>query len=72
MSELTLVTRTTLGAAVMRASHLLLDGEPKIFNDSLAQRLLGLSDDEVIRIRAGAGSHVYLCAAISLRRGSAR
>jgi methyltransferase (TIGR00027 family) len=52
MSDLSPVTRTALGAAIMRAAHLLQDGEPKIFNDTLAQRLLGLSDEEVIRSRA--------------------
>ena len=36
----------------MRVAHLLEDGEPKIFNDTLAQRLLGLPDHEILRRRA--------------------
>lgn len=40
-----------MGAAFQRAAHLLVDGEPKIYIDSFAQRLLGLSDDDVVRAR---------------------
>jgi len=40
-----------MGAAFQRAAHLVVDGEPKIFTDVLAQRLLGLSDDDVVRTR---------------------
>jgi methyltransferase (TIGR00027 family) len=40
-----------MGAAFQRAAHMVVDGEPKIFIDSLAQRLLGLSDDDVLRAR---------------------
>jgi hypothetical protein len=36
----------------MRAAHLLQDGEPKIFGDTLAQWLLGLPDEEIIRRRS--------------------
>lgn len=50
-SELNPVGRTAMGAAFQRAAHLVVDGEPKIFVDSLAQRLLGLSDDDVVRAR---------------------
>lgn len=52
MPELTPVGRSALGAALQRVAHLLFDGEPKIFVDSLAQRLLGISDDDVARFRA--------------------
>jgi methyltransferase (TIGR00027 family) len=52
MRELSPVGRTAMGAALQRIAHLLLDGAPKIFVDSLAQRLLGLSDDEVARAKA--------------------
>jgi methyltransferase (TIGR00027 family) len=52
MRELSPVGRTAMGAALQRIAHLLLDGEPKIFVDSLAQRLLGLSDDDVARAKA--------------------
>jgi methyltransferase (TIGR00027 family) len=41
-----------MGAAFQRAAHLVVDGEPKIFTDPLAQRLLGLSDDDIVRTRA--------------------
>ena len=52
MNELNPVGRTAMGAALQRVAHLLFDGEPKIFVDSLAQRLLGVSDDEVARVKA--------------------
>jgi methyltransferase (TIGR00027 family) len=52
MGELNPVGRTALGAALWRIAHLSIDGEPKIFVDTLAQRLLGVSDDDVIRAKA--------------------
>ncbi|MCZ7617114.1 MAG: class I SAM-dependent methyltransferase [Myxococcota bacterium] len=52
MGELTPVGRTALGAALWRIAHLLVDGEPKIFVDTLAQRLLGVSDEDVIKAKA--------------------
>ena len=52
MTDLNPVGKTALGSAIMRAAHLLQDGEPKIFNDTLAQRLLGLPDHEIIRSRS--------------------
>lgn len=36
----------------MRVAHLLQDGEPKIFNDTLAQRLLGFADHQILRTRS--------------------
>ena len=51
MAELTAVGSTAMGAAFQRLAHLVVDGEPKIFTDSLAQGLLGLSDDDVVRAR---------------------
>ncbi len=41
MAEPKPVHQTALGAAAMRALHLLDDGEPKIYSDELALRLLG-------------------------------
>ena len=35
------VDMTAVGAALMRARHLLVDGEPKVFNDEFAIRLVG-------------------------------
>jgi len=52
MTDLSPVTKTALGSAIMRAAHRLQDGEPKIFGDTLAQRLLGLPDEEIIRRRS--------------------
>jgi methyltransferase (TIGR00027 family) len=52
MGELSPVGRTALGAALWRIAHLLVDGEPKVFVDTLAQRLLGVSDENVIKAKA--------------------
>lgn len=52
MGELSPVGRTALGAALQRIAHLLVDGEPKIFVDTLAQRLVGVSDEDVIKAKA--------------------
>lgn len=52
MGELSPVGRTALGAALWRIAHLLVDGEPKIFVDTLAQRLVGVSDEDVIKAKA--------------------
>jgi methyltransferase (TIGR00027 family) len=51
MAEMNPVGRTANGAAFQRVAHLVVDGEPKIFVDSLAQRLLGVSDADVVRAR---------------------
>src|SRR5690554_6539683 len=52
MDGLTPVGRTAAGAALWRIAHLLLDGKPKIFVDSLAQRLLGVPDEHELRAKA--------------------
>lgn len=52
MGGLSAVCRTAYGAALWRAAHLLVDGEPKIFVDTLAQRLLGVTEEDVIRAKA--------------------
>jgi methyltransferase (TIGR00027 family) len=51
MAEMNAVGSTAMGAAFQRLAHLVVDGEPKIFVDSLAQRLLALSDEDVVRAR---------------------
>lgn len=38
------VDMTAVGAALMRARHLLVDGEPKVFRDDFAARLLGVTE----------------------------
>lgn len=38
------VDMTAVGAALMRARHLLVDGEPKVFKDDFAARLLGVTE----------------------------
>ena len=40
--------RTAILSAVMRASHLLLDGEPRIFSDPFALVLSGLADEDAL------------------------
>ena len=40
---------TAIGAALMRAAHLFLDGEPKIFRDELAMRFGGYEDEAAFR-----------------------
>ena len=53
MSELLGVHMTALGAAAMRARHLIVDGEPKILRDTFAQRLIGLDDDQIVALTNG-------------------
>jgi methyltransferase (TIGR00027 family) len=49
MSEsLTGVHRTAIGAATLRAFHLLREGEPKILRDEFALSLSGFSEQEVV------------------------
>src|SRR5262245_29468887 len=51
------VHNTALGAAAMRANHVLYDGEPKVLNDEYAQALTGWTNAQVLDIgdRARAG-----------------
>lgn len=59
MNELSAVHRTAFGAARARARHLVAEGEPKILNDHIAQRLLGLSDEEVVTQTKGVEGRPY-------------
>src|SRR5207248_9722002 len=43
-------TRTALAAAAARAARLIVDGDPKIFEDTVALALLGADADELIAI----------------------
>lgn len=45
--QLSAVHRSAIGAAAMRAAHLLDAAEPKIFRDEFAMTLAGLSDEQV-------------------------
>lgn len=56
MAELKPVHLTALGAAAMRALHLLDDGEPKIYSDPLALQLLGDGADAVLKIARDRGA----------------
>ncbi|MGA9311780.1 MAG: SAM-dependent methyltransferase [Pseudonocardiaceae bacterium] len=42
--------RTALAAAAARSAHLIVDGDPKIFQDSVALALLGSDADELIAV----------------------
>jgi methyltransferase (TIGR00027 family) len=52
--QLSGVHRTAFSAAALRAAHLLVGAEPKIFRDELALALTGLSADEVVELAARA------------------
>jgi methyltransferase (TIGR00027 family) len=54
---------TALTAAAARAAHLIVDDEPRIFNDPLAATLLGDRADELINYHRTNGSHVVLVGA---------
>ena len=56
-------SRTALSAAAARAAHLLLDGPPVIFADSLASALLGDRAGELISYHRLHGDHVVLAGA---------
>jgi methyltransferase (TIGR00027 family) len=43
-------SRTAVLAAIMRAAHLLVDGDPKIFSDDLALRLSGVVGEGALRM----------------------
>jgi len=57
------VSRTALTSAAARAAHLLVDDEPLIFVDALAQRLLGSRADELIDYHRKFGAHPVLAGA---------
>ncbi|XRQ05143.1 class I SAM-dependent methyltransferase [Actinomadura welshii] len=51
---------TALSAAAARAAHLVADGEPKVFADTVAPRLLSGLADEMIRYHREQGGHIIL------------
>lgn len=51
---------TALSSAAARAAHLVADGEPKVFADTVAPRLLGGLADEMIRYHREQGEHIIL------------
>ena len=54
---------TALTAAAARAAHLVVDGEPRIFGDTLAAPLLGDRADELIGYHRLHGAHLVLASA---------
>lgn len=50
-------------AAAARAAHLLVDGEPAIFRDPLAERLLGAQAEELLAYHRRHGAHPVLAGA---------
>lgn len=67
MTELSGTHMSALGAAMARARHLVVEGEPKILRDQFAQPLLGLSDEEVISRTALLGDTPYGAALWAMR-----
>jgi len=57
------VSETALTAAAARAAHLIIDGDPPIFSDTLAAHLLGDRADELIGYHRAHGSHPVLAGA---------
>jgi methyltransferase (TIGR00027 family) len=53
-------SRTALAAAASRAAHLIVDDEPPIFADPLAQTLLGGLADKIIERHRAHGTHIAL------------
>jgi len=60
MSELLGVHFTAFGAAAMRARHLIVDGEPKILEDTFAQRLIGWDDDQIVTQTNGIAYNIWV------------
>jgi methyltransferase (TIGR00027 family) len=56
-------SQTALAAAAARAAHLIVDAEPLIFRDTLADTLLGERADELIGYHRLHGAHVVLVGA---------
>jgi methyltransferase (TIGR00027 family) len=54
---------SALAAAAARAAHLIVDGPPVIFADSLAERLLGADAEELLAYHRLNGTHVVLASA---------
>lgn len=55
--------QTALTAAAARAAHLIVDGEPTIFADPLASRLLGADADRLLAFHRQHGDHPILAGA---------
>jgi methyltransferase (TIGR00027 family) len=51
---------TALSSAAARAAHLTADGTPKVFADTVAERLLGGLADEMIGYHRAQGEHIIL------------
>ena len=51
---------TALTAAAARAAHLVVDGEPVIFADTLASALLGERAEELLSYHTSHGTHPVL------------
>ncbi|MBO3747982.1 class I SAM-dependent methyltransferase [Streptosporangiaceae bacterium NEAU-GS5] len=56
-------SRTALLAAAARAAHLIVDGEPTVFADPLAYRLLGDGAEELVSYHRLHGEHMVLAGA---------
>ncbi len=56
-------SETALTAAAARAAHLIVDGEPRVFDDPLAATLLGGRADELIDYHRRHGDHPILAGA---------
>ncbi|HET9186998.1 MAG TPA: SAM-dependent methyltransferase [Acidothermaceae bacterium] len=56
-------SRTALSAAAARAAHLIVDAEPRIFADPLAERLLGDRAEELLGYHRAHGGHPILASA---------
>ncbi|MFC5744137.1 class I SAM-dependent methyltransferase [Actinomadura rugatobispora] len=65
------LSQTAVSAAAARAAHLLVDGEPHIFRDTLAATLLDGLADEMIGYHRTHGDHIILAGtrAITTARG---
>jgi methyltransferase (TIGR00027 family) len=56
-------SQTALTAAAARAAHLIVDGEPRLFHDPLAETLLGDRAEELIAYHRSHGEHPILAGA---------
>src|ERR1700753_2016980 len=63
MTDLGIPSPTALTAAAARAAHLLVDGEPHIFTDSLAATVLGDQADPLLEYHRLNGRHEVLAGA---------
>lgn len=53
-------SQTALTAAAARAAHRIVDGEPRIFDDHLAEAMLGDDAEELLAYHRGRGDHPVL------------